>query len=180
MLQFACSKAGFVIYTLDPALAVSDPAAAKAALKQALEVTEANILVTQEAGSDVNYVRLCKEVIPEIRVWDFGSGLPFLSPRFPHLRYPVHTGFDHEDKMGMIPYRHMIIESGELNEHLAGGQAMTGATPLYGELKVSASGSVAKGNVMTNDEVTASGIWPIYNAILKKDYQEIEGVGNIW
>jgi hypothetical protein len=72
--------------------------------------------VTQEAGSDVNYVRLCKEVIPEIRVWDFGKGLPFLSPRFPHLRYPVHTGFDHEDKHGMIPYRHMLIPSGELKD----------------------------------------------------------------
>ena len=84
----------------------------KSYIENARESTNANILVTQEAGSDVNYVRLCKEVIPEIRVWDFGKGLPFLSPRFPHLRYPVHTGFDHEDKHGMIPYRHMLIPSG--------------------------------------------------------------------
>jgi hypothetical protein len=179
ILQFACSKAGFLLYNLDPAQATSDPEGAKAALKKALEITEANILVTQEAGSDVNYVRLCKEIIPEIRVWDFGSGVPFLSPRFPHLRYPVHTGFDHEDKEGMIPFRHMISPSGELPDLLE-GHTISGATPLYGELKMSAKGFPSIGKVMTNAEVEKSGVWPIYSAILKKDYQDIEGVGNIW
>ena len=168
MLQFACSKAGFVLYNLDPSQAITDPEGAKESLKKALEITEANILVTQEAGSDVNYVRLCKEVIPEIRVWDFGEGRPFLSPRFPHLRYPVHTGFDHEDKGGMIPFRDMIIPSGELGE-LLGEHTMSGATPLFGELKIGTSGP-SKGKVMSNDEVSKSNVWPIYSAILKKEY----------
>jgi hypothetical protein len=179
MLQFACSKAGLILFSLDPAQAVTDPEGAKAALKKALEITQANILVTQEAGSDINYVRLCKEVIPEIRIWDFGTGVPFFSPRFPHLRYPIHTGFDHEDKPGMIPYRHMIIPSGELEE-LLHGFAINGSTPLYGELKIGADGLPSKGRVMTNAEVEKSNVWPIYNAILKKQYQEIAGVGNMW
>lgn len=143
-----------------------------------MEITNANILVTQEAGSDVNYVRLCKEVIPEIRVWDFGKGLPFLSPRFPHLRYPVHTGFDHEDKHGMIPYRHMLIPSGELKDLLE-GHTITGATPLYGELKMGSDGPT-KGKILSNDEVMKANIWPIYSAILKKEYHEIGGIGNVW
>lgn len=179
MLQFACSKAGFLLYNLDPSQATSDPQAAKESLKKALEITEANILITQEAGDDVNYVRLCKEVIPEIRVWDFGEGLPFLSPRFPHLRYPVHTGFDHEDKNGMIPYRHMISPSGDLPDLLEGHE-ISGSTPLCGELKMGPDGLPSIGKVMTNDEVEKSGVWPIYNAILKKEYQDVEGVGNVW
>eukprot|EP00545_Synedropsis_sp_CCMP1620_P003056 CAMPEP_0119013116 /NCGR_PEP_ID=MMETSP1176-20130426/7955_1 /TAXON_ID=265551 /ORGANISM="Synedropsis recta cf, Strain CCMP1620" /LENGTH=281 /DNA_ID=CAMNT_0006966171 /DNA_START=14 /DNA_END=859 /DNA_ORIENTATION=+ len=179
MLQFACSKAGFLLYNLDPAQATSDPEGAKAALKKALEITNANILITQEAGSDVNYVRLCKEIIPEIRVFDFGEGMPFLSPRFPHLRYPVHTGFDHEDKDGMVPYRHMISPSGELG-YLLEGKTISGATPLRGELKMGADGLPSIGKVMNNDEVDKSGVWPIYSAILKKEYQDIEGVGNVW
>mmetsp|Transcript_6401 Transcript_6401/g.5232 ORF Transcript_6401/g.5232 Transcript_6401/m.5232 type:complete len:233 (-) Transcript_6401:3-701(-) len=181
ILEFACSKAGLVLYKLDPSLATSDPEAAKSALKSALELSEANILITQEAGSDVNYVRLSEQVIPEIEIWDFGSGLPFFSPRFPHLRYPVHTGFDHEDKQGMIPYRHMISPSNELKSLLAEKEPLTGATPLCGALTIGADGvPTAKGKIMTNDEVVSSNAWPIYNKILKKEYSEIEGTGNIW
>jgi len=181
ILEFACTKAGFVLYKLDPTLPIKDPAVAKKALKSALEITEANILVTQEAGSDVNYVRLVKEVIPEIRVWDFSEGLPFLSPRFPHLRYPVHTGFDHENKRGMIPYRHMLSPSGFLPSLLEKHDLLTGATPLYGELEVDCDGiPTSKGKILTNDEVESANIWPIYNCILNKEYQEINGIGNIW
>ena len=93
ILQFACSKAGFVLYNLDPnpSLAKSNPEAAKAALSKALELTEANVLITQEAGDDVNYVDLTTGVIPEIRIFDFGEGMPFITPRYPHCPY----GFQH-------------------------------------------------------------------------------------
>ena len=78
ILQFACSKSGLVLYNLDPALATTDPEAAKDALAAALEITKANVLISQEAGSDVNYVRICERVIPELRIFDFslGRGLP--------------------------------------------------------------------------------------------------------
>mmetsp|Transcript_2700 Transcript_2700/g.3196 ORF Transcript_2700/g.3196 Transcript_2700/m.3196 type:complete len:313 (+) Transcript_2700:62-1000(+) len=180
ILEFACSKAGFILYKLDPNLG-KNPEAAKRALKSALEITKANIFVTQEAGSDVNYVRLVKEVIPEIRVWDFSEGLPFLSPRFPHLRYPVHTGFDFQDKIGMIPYRHMLSPSGDLPDLLKEYDPLKGSTPLYGEFEVDSDGiPTSKGKIWSNDEVKKANNWPIYNCILNKEYKEIEGIGNIW
>jgi hypothetical protein len=144
-------------------------------------------LITQEAGSDVNYVRLCKEVIPEIRLWDFGTGLPFFSPRFPHLRYPVHTGFDHTNKTGMIPYNDMLIPSGELKSHLSDHAPLDGTTPLYGTLQFSSVNSdttdgtsLTLGKVYSNDEVVQNNVWPIYNDILNQNYKEIPGIGNIW
>ena len=178
VLEFACSKAGFVLYNLDPALAITDRDGAKASLKKALEVTEANILVTQEAGSDVNYVKIVKEVIPETRLWDFGEGLPFFSPHFPHLRYPCHTGFDHQNKEGMIPFRHLIVPSGLLEEQLAGWKA-SGDTPLFGELKMGPDGPT-KGKILSNDDVAKHNVWPLYNSILKKEYLEVPGIGNVW
>jgi len=179
ILQFAASKGGFVLYHLDPAQAITDPEGAKAALAKALEITEANVLVSQEAGDDVNYVRLCKEVIPEIRIFDFSEGSPFITPRFPHLRLPVHTGFDHEDKHGMIPYKHLVVPSGELSNLLM-GVTISGSTPLMGELKIGSDGLPTKGKVLTNAQVESSGVWPVYSAILNKDYQEIEGVGVVF
>ena len=80
VLQFACSKSGLVLYNLDPTVAITDPEAAKEALSQALTLTKANVLITQEAGSDVNYVRLCEAVIPELRIFDFAEGTPFVTP----------------------------------------------------------------------------------------------------
>lgn len=82
ILQFACSKAGFILYHLDPnpQLAKSNPEAAKSALGKALELTKANVLFTQEAGDDVNYVDLTTGVIPEIRIFDFAGAMPFFSP----------------------------------------------------------------------------------------------------
>ena len=175
ILQFACSKGGLVLYHLDPAQATTDPEGAKAALAKALELTEANILVTQEAGNDVNYARLCEQVIPELRIFNFGEGEAFFTPRYPHLRFPVHTGFDHEEKAGMVPFKHFLIPSGELDT-LLDGFTISGGTPLMGELAMGADGLPTKGKVLTNDEVETSGAWPIYSSILKKEYQEVEGV----
>lgn len=68
VLQFACAKAGFVLYTLDPSQAVDDPDGACDALAKALTETDAVALFSLETGNDVNYLRLCKKVIPETRM----------------------------------------------------------------------------------------------------------------
>ena len=174
-----CSKTGLVLYWLDPAQAISDPEGAKNSLKRALEVTEANILFSQEAGDDVNYFRLCTEVIPEIRIFDFGDGMPFITPRFPHLRFPIHTGFDVQDKHGMMHLKNLIVPSGQL-ETLLDGFVPTGKTPLMGELVTGPDGLPAKGKILTNEEVVASNAWPTFNSILKKEYLEVAGVGVVF
>ena len=181
ILQFACSKAGLVLYHLDPAQAVTDPEGAKAALKTALEVTEANILVSQEAGSDVNYVRLCEDVIPEIRIFDFGDGMPFVTPRFPHLRVPVHTGFDVDEKRGMEPLKHLLCPAGTVKAMLGDlGTKIDGSTPLLGELTVGKDGLLAKGKVLSNDEVMKKKLWPVVTSMLQREYLEVGGVGVVW
>lgn len=180
VLQFACSKSGLVLYNLDPSLATTDPEAAAEALSAALTLTKANVLITQEAGSDVNYVRLCEQVIPELRIFDFAEGKPFVTPRFPHLRFPIHTGFDQDDKWGMLLFKHMIVPSDNLEDHLD-GFTVDGSTPLLGELKLDSKGiPTGLGKVATNDEVTKSGVLETYSKILKREYHEVEGVGVVW
>jgi acyl-CoA synthetase (AMP-forming)/AMP-acid ligase II len=180
ILQFACSKAGLVLYNLDPTVACTDKESAKKSLAKALELTEANVLITQEAGNDVNYVHLVESVIPETRIFDFGEGMPFFTPRFPHLRFPIHTGFDYEDKGGMVPLKDMLCPSGQLSSYL-GGFKIDGSTPLMGSLQVGSDGvPTGKGKVLTNEEVVKGKIWPEFNSILEKKYIEVEGVGVVF
>ena len=180
VLQFACSKSGLILYNLDPSLATTDQEAAKEALAAALSITKANVLITQEAGSDVNYVRLCEWVIPELRFFDFAQGQPFVTPRFPHLRFPIHTGFEQDDKWGMLLFKHMIVPSEDLSDYLDGFE-VNGSTPLLGELKTDARGIPASvGKILTNDEVTKSGVWDTYSKILNREYHEVDGVGVVW
>ena len=181
VLQFACSKSGLILYNLDPTLATKDPEAAKEALSAALTLTKANVLISQEAGSDVNYIRLVESVIPEIEIFDFSNGMPFVTPRYPHLRLPIHTGFDQEDKWGMLLLKHMIVPSDNLDTHLPDGFKVDGSTPLLGELKCDANGiPTGLGKIQTNDQVRESGVWSTYSRILSRDYHEVEGVGVIF
>lgn len=180
VLQFACSKSGLVLYNLDPSLATKDTAAAKEALEAALTVTKANVLISQDAGSDVNYINLIESVIPEIRFFDFAEGKPFVTPRFPHLRFPIHTGYDQDDKWGMLLFKHMIVPAENLDEHLS-GFTVDGKTPLLGELVCDAKGiPTGTGKIQTNDDVMKSGVWDSFSKILKREYHEVEGVGVIW
>jgi len=180
ILQFACSKAGFVLYHLDPLEAAKDPIKSKGALKKALEITEATCLFSQEAGDDVNYINLCKEVVPEIRIFDFADGMPFVSPRFPHLRFPIHTGFDIVNKWGMQSFKHMLVPAEDL-DFLLEGVDLNGETPLLGEIVLGDDGlPVGKGGILSNDDVTRGGKWPEFSSIVKKDYIEVEGVGVIF
>lgn len=184
-MQFACSKAGFLLYHLDPnpELAKSNPDKAKAALAKALELTNANVLFTQEAGSDVNYVNLTEGVIPEIRIFDFGEGMPFFTPRYPHLRFPVHTGYSIVDKEGMYAFKHFLVPSNNLDSMLrdTGSKALDGKTPLLGELVLDSDGIPIKtGKVMTNEEVFKAKAWPEFSSILSREYKEIGGVGVVF
>lgn len=181
ILQFACSKSGMILFTLDPTQAIKDPEGAKASLAKALEITEANILFQLEAGNDTNYVRLLEQVVPEVRIFDFAEGYPFLSPRYPHLRLCIHTGFSDEDTHGMFPYKHMLLDSNDTNERLnSAGFSLSAKNLLMGELKTGPDGLPALGKIMSNEEVLQSGVWPEYNSILAKRYLEIPGVGVIF
>lgn len=181
VLQFACSKSGLVLYNLDPSLATTDPEAAEEALIQALTLTKANVLITQEAGDDVNYVRMVESAIPEVRIFDFAEGKPFVTPRFPHLRLPIHTGYEQDDKWGMLLMKHMIVPSDNLDTLLPEGFTVAGGTPLLGELKVDAKGiPTGLGKVQTNDQVLKSGVWDTYSKILNREFHEVPGVGVVW
>lgn len=182
ILQFACSKAGLTLFTLPASIATTDPAKAKEALAKALELSKANVLITQEAGNDTNYIRLVEEVIPEVRIFNTDDGMPFFTPRFPHLRLPIHTGFDYQDKAGMIPMMDMLCPTADLEGALgATGKIVDGKTGLMGEFEYGKDGVPTKvGKVLNNDDVVASGVWPEFNSILKKEYREVEGVGVVF
>ena len=172
---------GMILYCLDPTQAITDKEGAKASLGKALEITEANILFQLEAGNDTNYVTLLHQVVPEVQIFDFGEGYAFLTPRYPHLRMCIHTGFCDEHTIGMYPYKHMLINSNDTESRLESkGFTLTAQNPLLGELKTGADGLPSLGKVLTNEEVLTSGVWPEYNAILTKKYLEIPGVGVIF
>jgi hypothetical protein len=180
VLQFACSKSGLILYNLDHTLATKDLEASKQALTQALALTKANVLISQEAGCDVNYVRLCESVIPEIRFFDFAEGKPFVTPRFPHLRLPIHTGFDQDDKWGMLLLKQFIVPGNNLSDHLQGFY-VDGSTPFYGQLVLDVNGfPTATGKIQTNDEVFKSGLLDTFSKILDKEFHVVEGEGVVW
>lgn len=186
ILQFACSKAGLILYSLDPnpELAKQDPTKAKEALAKALELTNATILISQEAGDDVNYITLCEGVVPEIRIFDFSEGCQFFTPRYPHLRFPVHTGYTCTDNEGMFLFRHFLVPSNNLDALLRGTgcKALDGKTPLLGELVYGKDGVPTKiGKVLTNEEVfKAKDTWVQFSSILSREYQEVPGVGVVF
>ena len=177
VLQFACSKAGLILYNLDPSTAIKDPALSLQALKAALELTKANVFLSQETADDVNYVRLTNQLIPELRIFNYAEGMPFVTPRFPHVRFCIHTGLDQHEKYGWLPMRHFLVPSNNLDKYVKKG-SITDETPLAGELILDAKGIPTKlGKTLSNEEVVKAGIWPTYNKILKKEFHVVEGVG---
>lgn len=169
VLQFACSKAGLILYTLPPS---PNPQA----LAKALELTKANVLISQEAGQDTNYISIVEQAVPELRIFDTSSGMPFVTPRFPHLRMCVHTGFDQDDKEGWFALRHLVVPTGEKH-----GEGVSDSTPLAGQLQLDASGMPTKvGTTLTNSQVVSQGVWPTFSKILKKEFHVVEGVGVIF
>ncbi|GKY93383.1 hypothetical protein MPSEU_000305900 [Mayamaea pseudoterrestris] len=169
VLQFACSKSGFILYSLPPS---PNPAA----LAKALELTKANVLISQEAGQDTNYISIVEQAVPELRIFDTSNGMPFVTPRFPHLRMCVHTGFDQDDKEGWFALRHLIVPTGERMP-----QVTNEKTPLAGSLVVDASGMPTKlGPTLSNAQVVSKGVWPTFSKVLKKEFHTVEGVGVIF
>lgn len=177
ILQFACSKAGLILYELDPSLAITDPASSKLALEKALTITKANVLVSQEAGDDVNYVQLAESVIPELQISDMSSGMPFISPRFPHLRFCLQTGFDDEDTEGWYRYAYFLVPGEEAKNLATVGPNL----PLKGELELNPQGiPTGVKTALTNQQVIDQKVWPTYSKILEKDFHNVEGVGVIF
>jgi hypothetical protein len=180
MIQFACSKAGFVLYWLDPALAVTDPQKAKQALKAALTLTNANVLISQEAGSDVNYIRIVQSVVPELQFFDFTMGMPFVTPHFPHLRFCIHTGMDQDEKYGWLPLHHMVVPSNNLDSHID-MKLIHYKTPLAGQFVLDKVGiPTGLGPTLTNEQVYESKFWPTYCNVLDRKFHLVEGVGVIF
>lgn len=106
--------------------------------------------------------------------------MPFFSPRFPHLRLPIHTGFDYEQKPGFVPLHDVLCDTGDLDGVMR-GHVVDGATPLMGELKVDSNGiPTGLGKVLSNAEVVQSGTWPQMTSILNKQYSEVKGVGVVF
>jgi hypothetical protein len=157
----------------------TDKEGAKAALAKALEVTEANILITQEAGDDVHYAGLVQEVIPDTLIFTCSDMNPFFTPRYPHLRMVAQTGYEIGENYGMEMFKHLLVPSGEL-ENLLDGAKLTGKTPVYGELVMGSDGLPIKGKTLSNAEVIKAGVWPTVTSILKKEYTEVEGVGVVF
>jgi hypothetical protein len=165
---------------LDPALALQSSETAKKALTSALEISQANVLFTQEAGNDVNYVHLVEQVIPETLIFNFDDGMPFFTPRFPHLRFPIHVGFDYDNKGGMIPIKDILCPTGNLEGVLAGAK-IDGKSPLLGQFQLGKDGvPVSSGKALNNEEVMKSNVWPEFVSILNKKYREVEGVGVVF
>lgn len=180
ILQFACSKAGFIHYHLDPFLTLKSIDRSKKALEMALNLTQPNILITQEAGNDINYVKLVEGVIPETRIFNIGDGMPFFTPRFPSLRYIVQTGLDFDDKPGIIPLNQMLCPNGELTALLE-GTIIDSQTPLAGKLITDIEGfPTGIEKILSNEQVINEHAWPEFVSILKKEYKEVKGVGVIF
>ena len=180
ILQFACSKAGFLLYTLDPALAVTDPEKAQRVLQAALTLTQANVLVSQEAGNDVNYIRLVEKVVPELRFFDFATGMPFVTPRFPHLRFCIHTGMDQDDKWGWLPLHHMVVPSNNLDAYID-MERVHSQTPLAGNFIFNEEGiPTGLGITLSNAQVYKSKFWKTYCNVLDRKFHQVEGVGVIF
>ena len=106
--------------------------------------------------------------------------MPFFSPRFPHLRLPIHTGFDYADKAGMVPLSDCLADTGDLESVMSGG-VVDGSTPLMGELQIGGDGvPTGVGKAMSNEDVVQSGAWPEFSKVLKKEYSEVAGVGVVF
>ncbi|KAL7557088.1 hypothetical protein ACA910_009911 [Epithemia clementina (nom. ined.)] len=194
VLQFACSKVGMTLYQLDHTTAKTNPDAFKESLKQALILTKANVFCSPETHDDVNYIELDKEVIPELIHFDSNDGTPFLSPRYPHLRYCLQTGYDDEEgeKQGFTRIHHFIVPAGTVDEwlqHRSFEPSTTmpmveigPSTPLMGTLELNERGiPVGIGKPLSNEQVIAQeGVWETYTKILKKEYHEVGGVGVVF
>ena len=177
MIQFACSKSGLVLYNIDPDIAIDDPFKAKEVVKEALTLTKANVFISFEAANDVNYIRLVESVVPELRFFDFSLGMPFISPRFPHLRFCIHTGMDQHQKWGWLPLRHMVVPSHNLDTHID-LKLIHNKTPLAGQIEYDANGiPIGLGQTLTNAEVYDKKHWPTYCKILEREFHVVEGVG---
>jgi hypothetical protein len=76
----------------------------------------------------------------------------------------------------------MLCATEDLEGILKGtGKIVDGRTGLMGQFEFGKDGVPTKvGKVLNNDEVVASGVWPEFNSVLKKEYREVQGVGVVF
>ena len=189
VLQFACSKAGLTLYQLDPSMAKTDPDAAKEALKQALILTKANMFFSPETHEDESFIWLAEAVIPELPIFQTNEGMPFISPRYPHLRMCIQTGYDDDEKHGWHRLHHMLVPADTVKDWLETAQRdptltvrpIDPSTPLMGQLVLDDRGiPTAVGPSLSNEQVIEQKAWETYCKILLKEYHEVEGVGVVF
>lgn len=180
VLQFACSKAGLILYHLDPLLAIKERYKCEEALENALALSEANILITQDTGDNVNFIEILEAVVPETCIFNIGDGMPFFTPRFPSIQYILHTGLDFNDKPGIIPLNQIVCPSGELS-NLLNGANIDSYTPLAGRFTTNIQG-IPTGikNTLNNMQVVNEYAWPEFVSILEKEYNEVNGIGVVF
>ncbi len=170
-----------ILYWLDPAMAITNPDQARVALHNALHVAKANVLVTQDAGDDVNYLRLCERVIPETRFFDYAEGAPFVTPRFPHLRLTIQTGWTCEEKEGFYLIRDMLVPAEGVLENLTFPFTINADSPLMGRFVLDKDGlPIGVEKPLTNKEVFDKRVWPTYASVLRKEYIDIPGKGVVF
>ena len=191
VLQFACSKAGLVLYQLDASTAKSNPVGYNTALKEGLILSKANIFVTPETHEDQNYIELAQNVIPELTIFDTDEGQPFISPRYPHLRMCIHTGFDYDDRKAFYRIHHLLLPAGTVQEWLLKAELeptttkpmtpIAPSTPLMGQFELNEMGvPVSVGPSLTNEQVIEQKAWDTYCKILDKEFHDIKGVGVVF
>jgi hypothetical protein len=182
VLQFACAKSGLILYNLDitETLTSSTREKAQEAIRAALTLSEANVFILPEHHNDVNYLHLMRDVMPETRMFDVNIGLPFFSPGFPHVRMPIHTGFDFDDDYpGFYLLKHMVVPSNNL-EYYVDPSALKESTPLVGQFVVEDHVPVKLGKPLTHAQVVEQKHWPTYAKVLAQEFHQVPGVGVIF
>ena len=169
------------MYWLDPKTAIKDPELARKALSNALHVGKINVLVSQDAADDVEYVRLVERLMPELRFFDHMDGYPFINPRYPHLRFPIHTGWTRMTKEGFLMIRDFHVPAEGLLETLTFHHTINADTPLMGRFVLGKDGvPIGLEKPLTNKEVLENNEWPIYASILRREYINVEGKGVVF
>lgn len=162
-------------------MAKTDPDQARLALHNALTVSKANVLMIQDAGDDVNYLRLAERVIPETRFYDYAEGFPFVTPRFPHLRLTIQTGWTSEEKEGFLLLRDMLVPAEGLLDSLTYSLTINEDSPLMGRFVLDNKGiPTGVDKPLTNKEVLDKREWSTYASVLHKEYLEIQGKGVVF
>jgi len=136
----------------------------KEGLEKTLLDTNAKALIYAPQRDDTDLTALLQSLIPELATYDDGTGVPFRSRKFPHLKFLVHTGFD--VIQGVENLKHIFLPLEPERSPLPAIQALVSDnTPLF--LPVAADGSRG-GSVLSHADVLSKQLWPVVSGVLNK------------